>query len=265
MKILVNVIPIFFAFTMFGNVQNNDIFSNPPDSIPKIFAKGIVSVQDRYEYGLAISPNYDEIFFTASNPGDGLMIIRKSGDGNWKSLEIANLRGDNNCEQEAFYTPDGQKLYFASDVNDITQLWVSIKENSKWSFPKLVGSPVNDTRIFWATFTNENTMYYSNLADFKIYRSEQINGKYPTTEFSGIPFGMHPYISKDESFILFNYRGDIYISFKNKENGWIVPIKFDGAINTSDFAETCPSLSPDEKYIFYSRYNDLNDKSDIVG
>jgi len=76
---------------------------------------------------------------------------------------------------------------------------------------------------------------------------------------------MHPYISKDESFILFNYRGDIYISFKNKENGWIVPIKFDGAINTSDFAETCPSLSPDEKYIFYSRYNDLNDKSDIVG
>jgi len=53
--------------------------------------------------------------------------------------------------------------------------------------------------------------------------------------------------------------------FKNKENGWIVPIKFDGAINTSDFAETCPSLSPDEKYIFYSRYNDLNDKSDIVG
>jgi len=86
MKILVNVIPIFFAFTMFGNAQNNDIFSNPPDSIPKIFAKGIVSVQDRYEYGLAISPNYDEIFFTASNPGDGLMIIRKSGDGNWKSL-----------------------------------------------------------------------------------------------------------------------------------------------------------------------------------
>ena len=106
-------------------------------------------------------------------------------------------------------------------------------------------------------------MYYSNLGVFKIYRSQISDNQYKETEHSGIPFGVHPSISKDESFILFNFRGDIYVAFNNKENIWSEPIKLGGLINTSEYQETCPSLSPDEKYIFFSRYNDLNKKSDI--
>ena len=262
-KITFNLISLIFAITCIGNAQNKDIFNNPPDTIPKIFAKGIISVQDRYEYGLAISPNYDEIFFTAVTPGDGLMVIRKTGDGNWSNPEIANLRGNDSREQEAFYTPDGQKLFFASQANDTTRLWFCTKENKGWSTPTLLDSPVNDTRVFWATFTNENTMYYSNLGIRKIFRSQISDNQYKKTENSGIPFGMHPSVSKDESFILFNYRGDIFVAFKNKANKWGEPIKLGGQINTSEYGETCPSLSPDEKYIFFSRYNDTNEKSDI--
>lgn len=263
------IILLFFAFHFICNAQNNesnlivDIFADPPDSIPKIFAKGIISIQDRYEYGLAISPCYDEIFFTASSPGEGLMVLRKTDDGNWSSPETANLRGNNSWEQEAFYTPDGQKLYFASPANDTSRIWVSSKEKANWSSPILLDSPVNDTRVFWATFTNTNTMYYSNLNVFKIYRSQISENQYKEVEHSGIPFGMHPSVSKDESYILFNYRGDIYVAFKNKEKEWAEPIKLGGLINTSEYGETCPSLSPDEKYIFFSRYNDLNKKSDI--
>ena len=268
-KHTINCFLIILAFTFIGNAQNNesiisnDIFDNPPDSIPKIFAKGIISTPDRYEYGLAISPNYDEIFFTAESPGEGLMVLRKTENGYWTSPEIANLRGTNSWEQEAFYTPDGQKIYFASPANDTTRIWVSSKEKAKWSTPTLLDSPVNDTRVFWATFTNTNTMYYSNLGVIKIYRSQISDNQYKETEHSGIPFGVHPSISKDESFILFNYRGDIYVAFNNKENIWSEPIKLGGFINTSEYLETCPSLSPDEKYIFFSRYNDLNKKSDI--
>lgn len=117
--------------------------------------------------------------------------------------------------------------------------------------------------MFWATFTNTNTMYYSNLGVSRIYRSEISDKQYKEAEYSGIPFGVHPFISKEESFILFNYKGDIYIAFKNKEKEWAEPIKFGGLINTSEYGETCPSLFPDEKYIFFSRYNDTNKKSDI--
>ncbi|MBT3382548.1 MAG: hypothetical protein HN778_14245 [Prolixibacteraceae bacterium] len=263
----------FFLFilglSLIGKAQNDklnisqNLFTNPPDSIPKIFAKGIISVQDRYEYGLAISPNYDEIFFTAESPGDGLMVMKKLDNESWSDPKVANLRGNNSEEFEAFYTSDGQKLYFASLVNDTSRLWFSEKEKTTWSTPKLLESPVNDTPVFWATFTNTNTMYYTNLAVFKIYKSEPLNGQYPTTKFAGIPYGIHPTVSKDESFILFNYRRDLYVAFRNSENKWGDPIKFDDTISSSEFSETCPCLSPDEKYIFFSRYNDTNNKSDI--
>ncbi len=245
------------------NNLNCNPFENPPDSIPKIFAKGIISVQDRYEYGIAISPNYDEIFFTAERPGDGLMVMKKLDNESWSDPKVANLRGNNSEEFEAFYTSDGQKLYFSSLINDTSRLWFSEKEKTTWSTPKLLESPVNDTPIFWATFTNTNTMYYTNLAVFKIYKSEPLNGQYPTTKFAGIPYGIHPTVSKDESFILFNYRKDLYVAFRNSENKWGDPIKLEAPISSSEFSETCPCLSPDEKYIFFSRYNDTNNKSDF--
>lgn len=265
-KTLIAILLVIVQFTFSQNNSEKINFNpleNPPDSIPKIFAKGIISVQDRYEYGISISPNYDEIFFTAERPGDGLMVMKKLDNESWTYPKVANLRGNDSEEFEAFYTSDGQKLYFSSLVNDTSRLWFSEKEKTTWSTPKLLESPVNDTPVFWATFTNTNTMYYTNLADFKIYKSEPLNGQYPTTKFAGIPYGIHPTVSKDESFILFNYRRDLYVAFRNSENKWGDPIKLEAPISSSEFSETCPCLSPDEKYIFFSRYNDTNDKSDF--
>jgi hypothetical protein len=268
MKTIISSFLLMCVCTIIGYAQDNvsipdsTIFGNPPDSIPKIFAKGIISIPDRYEYGIAISPNYDELFFTAEKP-KGLMVMKKLNNGHWSIPETANLRGDSSWEFEAFYTPDGQKLYFASDIKDTSRLWFSTKEKTKWSTPKLLESPVNDTPVFWATFTGDNTMYYTNLAVFKIYRSQIIDNQYKKTEKVELPFGVHPYVSRDESFMLFNGKGDIYITFKNKNEKWGDPIKLGGAINTTEYDETCPSLSPDEKYIFFSRYSDLNEKSDI--
>ena len=259
---MLTISAVSFAQNSTNNLNCNP-FENPPDSIPKIFAKGIISVQDRYEYGIAISPNYDEIFFTAERPGDGLMVMKKLDNESWTDPKVANLRGNNSEEFEAFYTSDGQKLYFSSLVNDTSRLWFSEKEKTTWSTPKLLESPVNDTPVFWATFTNTNTMYYTNLAVFKIYKSAPLNGQYSTTKFAGIPYGIHPTVSKDESFILFNYRRDLYVTFRNSQNKWGDPIKLSATISSSEFSETCPCLSPDEKYIFFSRYNDTNDKSDF--
>ncbi|MBE0665435.1 MAG: PD40 domain-containing protein [Candidatus Aminicenantes bacterium] len=36
-----------------------------------------------------------------------------------------------------------------------------------------------------------------------------------------------------------------------------------GAAVNSEFSETCPALSHDGKYIFFSRYNEANEVSDI--
>lgn len=270
MKRTINTLLIIIVLTLSVKAQNynDEIFKNPPDSIPKIFGKGLITFEDRAEWGLAISPYYDEIFFTAT---DGLMIIKKEKDGSWSSPEVANLRGDNKSEMEAFYTPDAEQLYFTSgDTTDTNRIWRSFKEKSGWSKAELLNSPVNSTPVFWATFSSTNTMYYTNLAVGKIYRSELVDGEYSETSGLGIEgFQLHPAIAADESYVLFNSRRtdsfgehDIYIAFKTSKGTWTAPVNLGEQINTN-VNETCPSVSPDGKFIFFSRYNDLNGKPDI--
>jgi Tol biopolymer transport system component len=269
MKRIINCILFLLIFTLNGYTQTENqtltgpVFDNPPDSLPEIFAKGFISISDRYEYGLAISPNYDEILFTVEGPGEGLMVTRKNSNGNWTDPKLINLRGNRSWEFEAFYTSNGSKLYFSSNVNDTSRLWYSLRSSNGWGPPSLLESPVNSTPVFWATVAKSNTMYYTNLANFQIYKSLLIDGHYKETENGGLMFGIHPFISPDEDFILFNGKGDIYIAFKKPDGRWTEPISLGNKINTTEFDETCPSLSPDGKYIFFSRYNDKNGKSDI--
>jgi Tol biopolymer transport system component len=244
-------------------ISHNILFGTPPDSIPVVFAKGIVSVGDRYEYGLAISPDYNEIFFTAESPAKGLQVMKRVEKGDWTYPEAANLRGTNSWEFEAFYTFDGKKLYFSSDVNDTSRLWCSEKSEKGWNRPFLLKSPVNSTPVFWATVAKNSTMYYTNLSVFQIYKSKLTDGQYRTSEKGGVAFGIHPFISPEEDFILFNGKGDIYIAFRTNEGKWTEPVKLGIQICSIEYDETCPSLSPDGKYIFFSRYNDKNGKSDI--
>ena len=46
----------------------------------------------------------------------------------------------------------------------------------------------------------------------------------------------------------------IYVYFKNK-NGWSKSINLGNKVN-SNFSETCPSITPDGKYLFFSRYDE---------
>jgi Tol biopolymer transport system component len=251
---------------MYPQAKNNavpDIFQNPPGRTSVIFAQGIISVKDRYEYGLAISPDYTELFFTAAEPGSGLMVMKKQRDGTWSVPTTANLRKNNSHEYEAFYSNDGQKLFFTSDVNDVPRLWFARRDKNEWSLPEMLDSAINSTPVFWATLTGDNTIYYTNLAAMKIYKSTFENKRYRSTEDIGLTFGWHPFVSKDENFILYNGKGDIYISYKTKDNTWSEGIKLDSTINTAEYDETCPSLSPDYNYLFFSRYDDTNKKSDI--
>ena len=52
---------------------------------------------------------------------------------------------------------------------------------------------------------------------------------------------------------------DIFVSFRNPDGSWCKGIKLPASINTED-GELCPSVSPDERYLFFSRLtnNDSN-------
>lgn len=243
-----------------------------PGSTPEIFAPGIVSVMGRYEYGVAVSPDGNELFFTADSPGVGLSVIRRI-DGKWTKLEAANLRGNTSWEFEAFFTVDGQKLFFASNEvgqDAVPKLWQTENGPEGWKQPQRLESPVNAANVFWATFTRDGTMYYTDVDQLKIYRSRQVNGTYPAVEDAGLPSGsLHPSVSPDERFLLFNSsrlggfgKNDLFVSFRQSDGTWGTPQNLGPEINTA-YGETCASLSPDGQYIFFSRYDEPGGKSNI--
>jgi hypothetical protein len=229
----------------------------PPGDVPQAFAPGIVSLNNRYEYGLSVSPNGKEIFFTCEEPGNGLMRITKN-DSTWSSPHLADLRKTNTWEFEAFYTKEGDSLFFTSKDGNKQQLYYVTKTDSGWGEAKKLISAVNDDDVMWCSFSDNGNMYYTKTSDFSSYCSKKVDGVYQAGE--KVASGAHPYISSDESFFLFNgANGGIYIKFKEADGtSWGQAIKLNSNINTS-YGETCPSLSPDEKYMFFCRYTNKSD------
>ena len=262
-----------------GEAGTDYLGEKPPGDVPVIFAPGVVSVDGRYEYGLAISPDGDELFFTAETPGGmdaagpaGLLVMRRSGDGSWCAPATANLRGNGSWEQEAFYTVDGTELFFCSEVAEMQfKLWTVRRSSDGWGAPALLDSPANDADIvFYATFSSDGTMYYTNVKDRKVCRSRRVDGGYPEVEDVAVPGG-HAFASPDGSFLLLDGKGDLWVAFADGAGGWMEPVGLGDTI-CSESNETCPSLSPDGKYIFFSRYNEPGEianiywvSSDILG
>ena len=89
------------------------------------------------------------------------------------------------------------------------------------------------------------------------------NGKFSEVHEVGIETGLHGFISPSQDYLVVNARNkenaqrksDIYVYFKKKDNTWSKPINLGKDVN-SNFAETCPSITPDGKYLFFGRYNE---------
>jgi len=251
----------------------------PPKDSAIIFAPEIISVTNRGEYAFAISPNHDEYFYNAGRSKDttvafGLLHMKRIND-KWLKPQKANLNQEDFWEQEAFFSPDGNDIYFAVSYRDsntrYTKIWLSHKTKNGWSKGEPLNSPINDSakRLFYATFSKNGNMYYTNVDSLKIHISDNNNGNYNNFKEIGLPRAGHAYIAPDENFIIFDSRqsdcygkSDIYIAFKTIDGNWSEALNLGPQVNT-EYAETCPSLSPDGKYIFFGRYNDENGKSNI--
>jgi len=77
-----------------------------------------------------------------------------------------------------------------------------------------------------------------------------------------VDFGGHTFVAPDQSFLILDARaedslggGDIYVAFATDEGSWSRPVNLGAGVN-SEFSESCPSLSADGKYLFFSRYDE---------
>ena len=246
----------------------------PPGMTAEIFAPDVVSVQGRYEYAVSFSPDLDEMYFSGERENEPQTVyFSKFQDGQWTHPKKANFtKGMKANEFEAFVNTSGDKIFFAAydSIFYDESIWYVNRLKNSWSEAKKLDSPINDDVIFYPNLAKNGDLFYTNVSKRKMYVAPYINGSYPQAHELDIAFGFHGYISSSQDFILVDARkdndrtkdSDIHVCFKMPDGTWTKPINLGDTVN-SDFNETCPSLSPDGNYLFFSRYNEEGGLSNI--
>ena len=171
-------------------------------------------------------------------------------------------QGARKAEMEAFFTPDGDSLFLAAyDEGMDVRIWFSDREGEAWGPARQLESPVNGAAVFYPTFSPRKTLYFTNIEERQIYRSRLENDSYPRIEAVNVG-GFHAFVAPDGSYLLSDANGDIQVSFRDDSGAWSEPRPLGKEVNTP-VSETCPSVSPDGKYLFFSRYPEPDEISDI--
>jgi dipeptidyl aminopeptidase/acylaminoacyl peptidase len=249
---------------------------NSPGNIPEIFAPGIVSTENAWEAAISFSPDGKEFFFTRRENIQGnenRILHSELINGKWTVPKPPPFAKDL-IEYESFISPDGKKIFYNSDrpKSDnpaaVGEIWYSEKTPGGWSEGKYLTETINKGWIMFVTASMNNNLYFTAGFNrkFGIYKSEFKDGVYQEPEFlpDEINYlrGAHPFISPDESYLIFDAqpegmgKSQLYISFKDKNGKWMKAVKFDKSINKT-FTENIPNVSPDGKYFFFHRNNDI--------
>ena len=249
----------------------------PPGMTPEIFAPGVIS-KGYFERSVVFSPSYDELFFELRCLGFTTVLMHmKQHNGEWSDPETATFSGiPDHSDCYAFFSHDGRTLFFTSrrplsdgeESKKDSDIWMLRKDNDKWGMPVHAGYPLNsafDDSV--PTLSKSNNLYFCSNRDgnYDLYVSlfsekgfsepRRLDFPINTKNFEG-----HPFIAADESYLIFSSdrpgqlgEGDLYISFKGKENEWLEPVNMGDKIN-SQFHEVAPYVSPDGNYLFFCSF-----------
>jgi hypothetical protein len=260
----------------FTDLKGYYLGQTPPGDTPVVFAPGIISADSTVEHGApAFSPNGNEVFWQSNYRQRGKetqifsMTMRRVGN-KWMAPEKSQLGSG------FVFSTSGDRLYFNSKEEEGSVCFIE-KQGERWSEPRSIGLIERFPELKFAyniTFTNKSTFYFLGYAEgfknnFAIYRTELINGEYVKPKL--LPLNINtpgdsilnwtPYIAPDESYLIFARRrvlpqddyGDLYICFRHNDGSWTNPVSLGELINSKGY-ERFPSVSPDGKYLFFTRF-----------
>lgn len=252
--------------------QQNYIDQDYPTDKPKLFAHKTLDSFTSFVQNMDVSVDLQEYYFAMTdsiwNP-NVIMSLKMNGANKYVLDTIVDARKTGLFRRcyEPSLSSDGNKLFFSTTSGDIFEV---VKEDGKWSAPRNLGAPVNsDWRDGHPTLADNGTMYFHSFEktpyENAIFYSPLEDGQYlkriRIDALCNIGDAGDPCIAPDESFIVFvssrkgGYgKSDLYISLKT-EQGWTVPKNLGEEINSEEW-EFASNITPDGKYLFFTRQND---------
>ncbi len=215
---------------------------------------------------------------------------RRSSSG-WSKPRVLPLTEVGSAGSPALST-SGSTFYYKAldpqaDPNERPRpriLWGATKRNGEWSNPVVVSDilPKKDGMASISfCFADNGNLYFDHGGPdetgawrWDLYVSESRNGIYREPQL--LPNGINdgevdwcPWVAPDESYLIWSSNregeagsGDLYVSFHQDDGSWGIPINLGETINTPG-QERFPSVSPDGRYLFFSRHADNETYSDF--
>ena len=252
-------------------------FGQPtPGTNPEQFAPGLVST-DAIELNGVFTPDGREFFFTRLI--DGVDTIHHSlfENGKWGDPQPLLLFPDRAraVAVDMAVSPGGRSLYFLGQYpregKTGSDIWVSRRSGEGWSTAQKVPLPISTpAEELYPVLVADRSLYFiSNREDGKLYQlyraQRNDDGSFHPPVKVPLPiadeqFGTgDTYVAPDESYLVFASRrppsqgnGDLFVSFRQKDGTWGTPASLGAAVNTADH-EFCPMVTPDGRYLFFSR------------
>ncbi len=246
--------------------------NNFPDLTPKKYAQGIINIEDRFQQSMTMSPDGREHLFVLSESEIWRYrtIIRVKSTG-MNEIIVDTPQFVKNFKYERapvsfigdpMISPDNKTLYFIADYPP--DYFYSVRTSTgDWSEPVKMDSISTEVGDWYVSVSRNNTLY-SASGNGRIFKFPPNNdGEYTERILVKGTFNEEdagdPYISPNEDYIIFpslrdgGYgQGDLYVAFKDKDGNWSDAYNLGSEINTKDF-EGGPYISPDEKYLFFTR------------
>jgi hypothetical protein len=234
----------------------------PPGLTPELFAPGFISTDDNVEFAGVFTPDGNEFYFTRRISGKSSIWYTYKDEKGWSDTAPAPFSSVY-FEFEPFITTNGKYLFYGlarhepgMTANAQVPIWVLVRDADGWSEPRFFNAPINEGFAMYVTLAHNGNLYYT--GEDGIYVSRYDDGEYLTPERIGP--GAHPFIAPDESYMLFDDTrsdtkgvSDFYIRFLLKDGKWSDGIWLGDTIN-SEYEERAPYITPDGKYLFFSRF-----------
>lgn len=256
----------------FPKLHGSYLGQNPPELTPKVFCPGFLKPPEGFHSTVTFTPDMKEAYWTSQ----GTHTYRsKLENGVWtrpSEIIFDSIYGVG----EVAWAPDGSKLFLlsrrppASGDAARERIWYCDADTGILSEPLPVGNAVNDHPTHWL---------FSVAANGNIYFTSEIDGAGGGQDIYVAPWDGHrfsapfdlgpqinsdvrdftPFIAPDESYLIFarsvseeNNRSDLFISFKDPDGSWSQAVNMGDTVN-SLHNEVCPVVTPDGKYLFFTR------------
>lgn len=259
-----------------ADLESTFTFSETTDSL-EIFGEGTIST-NLYERDMSFSPDGKEFIYTIGDHKQTkrCLVTCKKNTSGWTMPTVLNISGKYQ-DIEPFITPDGSKLFFASNrpiYGDTSRhdynIWFSARQMDRWSNPLPLDSTINTSKDeFYPSLSATGSLYFTSIREDgmgseDIFMAEPLGDSFskPVVLDSSIntkTYEFNAYVSPNDSLLIFSSYGrkdgygggDLYYSKKDDTGKWSPAQNLGKEINSSKL-EYSPYVDWNNKMLYFT-------------